>query len=134
MNYSIKASSASGNDAVLKVKKSTIGFGTTEPTAEELPNPAELFLGSFAACILKNIERFSKLLHYNFRRSVRPEWTMCIIMRFVKAPVCRTGHIETKLFYPAFWANPITHLPFSRLASRFLSRFTSSGNCCLKCF
>ena len=66
MNYSIKASSASGNDAVLKVKKTTIAFGTTEPSAEDLPNPAELFLGSFAACILKNVECFSKLLHYTF--------------------------------------------------------------------
>ena len=66
MNYSIEASSKAGQDALLKVKKSKIVFGTTDATADEFPNPAELFLGSFAACILKNVERFSKLLHYTY--------------------------------------------------------------------
>ncbi len=69
MDYSIRASSKAGDDAELQVKKSIIGFGTADKTAEQLPNPAELFLGSFAACILKNIERFSKLLHYSFEEA-----------------------------------------------------------------
>jgi uncharacterized OsmC-like protein len=59
MNYSIKANSVSKHDANLSIKQSEISFGTTPETAETLPNPAELFLGSFSACILKNVERFS---------------------------------------------------------------------------
>ena len=66
MEYSIKASSKSGDDAILNVKNSKINFGTTTKSSETLPNPAELFLGSFAACILKNVERFSGLLHYTY--------------------------------------------------------------------
>lgn len=69
MDYSIRASSKAGYDAELQVKYSAIGFGTTDKTSEQLPNPAELYLGSFAACILKNIERFSKLLHYTFEEA-----------------------------------------------------------------
>ena len=66
MKYSIQASSSSENDAILKVKQSEIPFGTTAESAELLPNPAELFLGSFSACILKNVERFSRLMKFNY--------------------------------------------------------------------
>ena len=69
LEYSIKAESVSGNDAVLTIKQSDISFGTTEKTSDLLPNPAELFLGSFAACILKNVERFSHLLNYSFTKA-----------------------------------------------------------------
>ncbi len=69
MNYAIKAESTSGSDGDLDIKDSVIVFGTGEKTSEQLPNPAELFLGSFAACILKNVERFSKLLHYTYSRA-----------------------------------------------------------------
>ncbi len=66
MNYSITAHSVAKKDASLVIKNNLTDFGTTEQTADTLPNPAELFLGSFAACILKNVERFSELLHYSF--------------------------------------------------------------------
>lgn len=69
LEYSIKADSGSGNDAALTIKQSAISFGTTEKTSDLLPNPAELFLGSFAACILKNVERFSHLLNYSFTKA-----------------------------------------------------------------
>jgi len=69
MVYSITGTSVARNDAILHIKESKITFGTTEQTATELPNPAELFLSSFAACILKNVERFSGLLHYEYDKS-----------------------------------------------------------------
>lgn len=65
-NYSIKAVSNASNDAVIQLKELNIGFGITEKTSETLPNPAELFLGSFAACILKNVERFSGLMQFGY--------------------------------------------------------------------
>ena len=70
MNYQIKASSISNLDGAIHIKNSNIVFGTTAKTAETLPNPAELFLGSFAACILKNVERFSKMLKFNYVKAI----------------------------------------------------------------
>ena len=69
MNYQIKASSISNQDAVVHIKDSNIDFGTTPNTAEILPNPAELLLGSFAACILKNVERFSGMMNFSFTKA-----------------------------------------------------------------
>ena len=69
MNYQIKASSISNQDAVVHIKESNIDFGTTPNTAEIFPNPAELLLGSFAACILKNVERFSGMMNFSFTKA-----------------------------------------------------------------
>lgn len=66
MNYQIKASSISNEDAVIHIKLSNIAFGTTAATAETLPNPAELFLASFAACMLKNVERFAEMMKFSY--------------------------------------------------------------------
>ena len=70
MNYHIKASSISNQDAAIYIKESQIDFGTTSVTSETLPNPAELFLSSFAACILKNVERFSGLMKFSYSKAV----------------------------------------------------------------
>ncbi len=69
MMYQIKASSISNQDAFVLIKKSHIDFGTTLKTAETLPNPAELFLGSFASCILKNVERFSDMMRFTYSKA-----------------------------------------------------------------
>ncbi len=69
MNYHIKASSNPNQDAAVHIKQSNIDFGITSKSAETLPNPAELFLGSFAACILKNVERFSGLMKFNYAKA-----------------------------------------------------------------
>ncbi|WP_323758430.1 OsmC family protein [Roseivirga sp.] len=66
MKYSIKADSSSKNKASIKVKQSEIAFGITPESADSLPNPAELFLGSFSACILKNVERFSVMMKFEY--------------------------------------------------------------------
>ena len=69
MNYSITALSVAKNDASFVIKNNRTDFGTTKQAENTLPNPAELFLGSFAACILKNVERFSELLHYSYENA-----------------------------------------------------------------
>ena len=69
MDYQIKASSISNNDAVVHIKQSNLDFGTTSKTAETLPNPAELFLSSFSACILKNVERFSGMMKFTYTKA-----------------------------------------------------------------
>lgn len=69
MKYQIEASSISNQDAVVHIKQSNIDFGTTPKSAETLPNPAELFLGSFASCMLKNVERFSSILKFTYTKA-----------------------------------------------------------------
>jgi uncharacterized OsmC-like protein len=69
MNYQIKASSISNQDAIVHIKQSNIDFGTTSTTADTLPNPAELFLGSFSACMLKNVERFSGMMKFSYTKA-----------------------------------------------------------------
>ncbi|NER16803.1 OsmC family protein [Spongiivirga citrea] len=66
MEYEIKANSTTNNGAALAIKQNDIGFGITSESEVVSPNPAELFLGSFAACILKNIERFSNLMKFTY--------------------------------------------------------------------
>ncbi len=66
MEYFTTAYSASKANATITIKKSKIDFGITPETADSLPNPAELFLGSFSSCILKNVERFSILMHFEY--------------------------------------------------------------------
>lgn len=66
MEYFTTAYSASKTNATIAIKQSKIDFGITPETADSLPNPAELFLGSFSSCILKNVERFSILMHFEY--------------------------------------------------------------------
>lgn len=69
MEYKIKASSISNKDASIQIKQSEIAFGTTPEAAETLPNPAELFLGAFASCMLKNVERFSSMMKFKYEKA-----------------------------------------------------------------
>lgn len=66
MEYICKSISKSNNNASIKIKNSEITFGITPESNNDLPNPAELFLGSFSACILKNVERFSHLMNFKY--------------------------------------------------------------------
>jgi len=65
----MRASSLAKKDAVVHIKQSNIAFGTTSVTSDTLPNPAELFLSSIAACILKNVERFSGIMKFTYTKS-----------------------------------------------------------------
>lgn len=70
MEYQIKASSFSNKNATIQIKQSNIDFGITSITAETLPNPAELFLGAFASCMLKNVERFSAMMKFTYLKAI----------------------------------------------------------------
>ena len=43
-----------------------IEFDTSRTGGDELPGPAELLILAFAACLLKNVERFSHLLSFDY--------------------------------------------------------------------
>jgi len=67
--YSCKASSTSKDKASISIKESEIEFGITSDSDNLNPNPAELFLGSISACILKNVERFSTLMNFEYEKA-----------------------------------------------------------------
>lgn len=69
MNYSIKGNSVSKNNASVVIKETQVIFGTTPESADILANPAELLLASFAACTLKNVERFSDLMKFDYQKA-----------------------------------------------------------------
>ncbi|WP_016989580.1 OsmC family protein [Flavobacterium sp. ACAM 123] len=69
MNYSVKASISSNKNAAVHIKESEISFGISPDTEASLPNPAELFLGSFSACILKNVARFSVMMNFEYSKA-----------------------------------------------------------------
>jgi len=69
LNYQITASSVSNNDATIHIKQSEIDFGTTPETTDTLASPAELYLGAFSACMLKNVDRFSGMMHFTYSKA-----------------------------------------------------------------
>ncbi len=69
LEYQINAESKAGGIALANTKEITIPFDATAESGDHLPNPAELFLSSFAACILKNVERYSQKLHIPYRKA-----------------------------------------------------------------
>lgn len=69
LSYSIEAKSIAEGDGAVNIRTSNIPFGTTEITAKVLPSPAELYIAAFASCILKNVERFSKILKFQYENA-----------------------------------------------------------------
>ena len=66
MKYHIKANLSSKNNASINIKQSHFDFGFTPESSDILVNPAELFLGAFSACILKNVERFLNPMDFEY--------------------------------------------------------------------
>ena len=65
MEYKIEGKAISKGKGTITTNDKAIEFGITN-TFENLPNPAERFLSSIAACILKNVERFSGLMKFEY--------------------------------------------------------------------
>ena len=67
LEYTIQAKVKSGGDAEAQANQSKIQFDATSGRDNILPNPAELLLTSLAACILKNVQRYSERLKIPYR-------------------------------------------------------------------
>lgn len=67
LEYEITAKSKKGGKAKADANHSEVRFDASAGRDATLPNPAELLLTSLSACILKNVERFSGLLHFDYR-------------------------------------------------------------------
>lgn len=69
MKYQATAFSKAHHNASIKVKETEVPFGITKETNVTLGSPAELFLGAFASCVLKNVERFSVLMKFDYTKA-----------------------------------------------------------------
>ncbi len=67
--YNIKATLKQGGEAIVTANASSIEFDATSGRDNMLPNPAELLLTSLAACMLKNVQRYSEILHLPYRKA-----------------------------------------------------------------
>jgi len=69
LSYKIKADSLKGGKASIEANNSIIDFDASSGRKDNLPNPAELLLSSLAACMLKNVERFSEILKFDYAKA-----------------------------------------------------------------
>jgi uncharacterized OsmC-like protein len=60
--YRARGENRPGGDANIKTLAATIPFDGSQGMGDEVPGPAHLFASALAACILKNVERFSHML------------------------------------------------------------------------
>ena len=66
MEYEITARTASHGISEALCADETIRFDSSAMPASELPGPAELLAVAFAACVLKNVERFAEMLPFRY--------------------------------------------------------------------
>ncbi len=64
MNYSVIAKSIHKDEGIIVSGDNKIPFGISKQN--NLMTPADLLVSAFAACCLKNVERFSELMHYSY--------------------------------------------------------------------
>lgn len=69
LTYHVAAEQVIENVATARAKHAQIYFDSSPGQNEHLMNPAELLLSAFAACMLKNVERFAEILHFSYQRA-----------------------------------------------------------------
>jgi uncharacterized OsmC-like protein len=63
--YEVSASIVAPGVSELTAKAERVRFDSSPGAGDELPGPAELLCGALAACLLKNVERFSQMLRFS---------------------------------------------------------------------
>ena len=64
--YQVEAHTRGNGIAEAVTKGSRIRFDASAEQGADLPGPADLLTTAFAACILKNVERFSRILPFHY--------------------------------------------------------------------
>jgi uncharacterized OsmC-like protein len=67
--YSVRAETRGDGTSVATVKRTEIAFDSSPNQGDELPGPADLLTAAFAACTLKNVERFGGILGFEWQRA-----------------------------------------------------------------
>ncbi len=69
LEYNINASLISGGKAKAIASNYEIKFDASSTKMADLPNPAEILLTALAACILKNVQRYSEKLNIVYKKA-----------------------------------------------------------------
>jgi uncharacterized OsmC-like protein len=64
--YHVEARILGNGVAEAKAQQSRIKFDSSPDRSEILPGPAELLCTAFAACVLKNVERFADMMPFQY--------------------------------------------------------------------
>lgn len=67
--YRIEARTVRPGVSAATSKKTALEFDTSAGQSEVLPGPADLLTIAFAACVLKNVERFSHILGFSYEQA-----------------------------------------------------------------
>jgi len=67
LTYHLSATSSPSEEGCVNTGPNTVVFGATKEST--LPSPAELLIAAFAACCLKNVERFSTYMKYEYEHA-----------------------------------------------------------------
>jgi uncharacterized OsmC-like protein len=67
--YEVSGENVPGGSGWISARTSTIAFDGSRQTGVVLPGPADLLAAALAACILKNVERFSGILPFRYARA-----------------------------------------------------------------
>lgn len=68
MEYKVSSEQIITGISTSRTKRAQIYFDSSSGQSEHLFNPAELFLSAFSACMLKNVERFSEMLNFTYKK------------------------------------------------------------------
>lgn len=66
LDYQVEAHTLGGGVAEARAQQSRIQFDSSSGRSETLPGPAELLCTAFAACVLKNVERFAEMMPFRY--------------------------------------------------------------------
>lgn len=65
--YRVTAVTNGDGTSSITTKRQHIGVDSSPSQSDELPGPADLLTAAFAACALKNVERFGEILQLDWR-------------------------------------------------------------------
>lgn len=65
--YKVRGKANKISEGTIETGKVEMSFGVTNEST--LPSPADILVSSFAACCLKNVERFSDYMHFEYEEA-----------------------------------------------------------------
>jgi uncharacterized OsmC-like protein len=68
-SYKVEARVVRPGVSAATSKRSVIEFDSSDGQSDLLPGPADLLTMAFAACVLKNVERFSHVLPFSYEEA-----------------------------------------------------------------
>ena len=69
LSYHVEAHTSGPGISSTTIKETEIAFDTSAGQSAILPGPADLLTLAFAACVLKNVERFAGMLPFRYERA-----------------------------------------------------------------